>query len=442
MKITKKHIILGLSFTLIFCQKVWAQTDISQYNGKRIQEIQIKTKRIDTSVIRDKFLLKEGDLFDVNKYEEALEKLHNMRIFKKLSFKVEHLPQGNVIIKIDGEDGTYVFPLVFFSGGGQKGIGLTFVEGNYFKKGEMIYIFAGLGDKGEMFNLGTNFGDYFVNLKFENMNFNRRFYLDNWVSTKGIFGSDKDKHHFHPLSENYHKQDRVSLMIARTKNNFTVFIKPEYFYLTSAGAPDSGIHSTVTMGLNYQENMRPGANFGALMGYGLSDKQEALRDLTTNKFGYSLSTSFKQGYKWAGNSYDIIKLLLSAEINLEFKNRNLLLYYLKAEDSFNSPFEDSVQTSDLLDWGKYLRQRYGKQGISTGFAYVLYLVRNNIGLLSFSPFYEFSSVFESGREYNQSGIGGHLSYKFWRFPFPVGINYTYSINDSSHHISFLVGGKF
>ena len=57
MKITKKHIILGLSFTLIFCQKVWAQTDISQYNGKRIQEIQIKTKRIDTSVILSILLL-------------------------------------------------------------------------------------------------------------------------------------------------------------------------------------------------------------------------------------------------------------------------------------------------------------------------------------------------------------------------------------------------
>ena len=443
MKKIKKYFIFCAAVICCCCAATAQNTqDLSRYNGKTIQKIEIKTKRIDPKIVRHKFLLQEGELFEEGRYKKAIENLHNMRIFRKLDFKVDRTPQDNLIIRVEGEDGAYVFPLAFISGGGQKGVGVTLVEGNYLKKGEMIYTFMGFGDDGLMAILGGAYNDYYASIKFENLNFYRRFYEHNWVSMKGIFGSDRDKKHFsNPLSEVYQNQDKISLTLARTKNDFTIFVTPEYFYLNSADDYNDGIHSTVTVGVNYQKNMRRGVNFGALFGYGLSDKKEALRDLAERKFGYKLATSFQQGYKWAGNTYKILKLYTEAQTSIEFKNRNLLLLYLKWQNSFGSPFEEEVQTHDLLDYGRHLRQRYGKQGVGTGLSYVWYVLKDRVGLLSFSPFYEFATVYE-GRYYNQSGIGANLSYQFWRFPWPVGINYTYGINDNCHQVSFMIGAKF
>ena len=444
MKKVKKYLIFCLGF-LCFWQIAVAQDnqDLSRYNGKTIQKIEIKTKRVDPAVVRHQFLLQEGELFEEGRYKRAIENLHNMRIFKKLDFKVDHTPQGNLIIRIEGEDGAYIFPLAFISGGGQRGVGLTLVEGNYLKKGEMIYTFMGFGDDGIMAILGGGYDDYYASIKFENLNFYRRFYEHNWVSMKGIFGSDKDKKHFeNPLSEIYQKQDKLSLTLARKRNDFTIFLTPEYFYLNSADKFNDGIHSTVTVGVNYQRNMRGNANFGALFGYGLSDKKEALTDLTERKFGYRLATSFRQGYKWAGNDYKILKLYTEVQTNIEFKNHNMFLLYLKWQNSFGSPFEDKVQTHDLLDYGKHLRQRYGREGVGTGLSYVWYIVRNHVGLFSFSPFYEFATVYEGKHYYSQSGVGANLGYQFWRFPFPVGLNYTYGIKDHCHQVSFMIGAKF
>lgn len=439
MKTIKKYLIFLL---IIFCSCIGFAQDFNRYNGKYIQEIQINTKRIDTDIVRKKFLLKEGGIFDSKKYQEAQEKLHNMRIFKKLSFDIIPTEENNLIIKIDGEDGAYIFPLIFITGGSQNGFGLTFVEGNYFKKGEMLYSFLGLGKNGEIFNIGGGFDDYFGNIKFENLNYHRRYYENNWASVGGIFGSERDKDHFsNPLFEEYIKEDKFSLTLAVTKNDFSFFIKPEYYYIDSSFAQDNGTHSTFSFGISYKKNMRPGINFGALMGYGLSDKQDALKDLQSRKLGYMFASSLKQGYSWTGSSYKIIKLSLDGELNLEFKNRNLFLFYVKAKNSFGSPFDDEVYTLELLNFGKYSRQRYGRQGIGGGLSYVWYLIKNNTGLLSLNPFYEISNIYD-GNYYMQSGIGANLSYKFWRFPFPLGINYTYSINDSSQQISFIFGAKF
>lgn len=441
---TKRYLIFCTA--IIFCCSVSLARntqDLSRYNGKTIQKIQIKTRRVDPEVVRHNFLLQEGELFEEGRYKRAIENLHNMRIFRKLDFKIDRTPQDNLIIRVEGDDGTYVFPLAFISGGGQKGVGVTLVEGNYLKKGEMVYTFMGFGDDGLMAILGGAYNDYYASIKFENLNFYRRFYDHNWVSMKGIFGSDRDKKHFkNPRSEVYQKQDKLSLTLARTKNDFTVFLTPEYFYLNSADNFNDGIHSTLTVGVNYQRDMRRGTNFGALFGYGLSDKKDALTDLAKRKFGYKLATSFQQGYKWAGNSYKILKLYTEAQTNIEFKNRNLLLLYLKWQNSFGSPFEEKVQTHDLLDYGRHLRQRYGKQGAGTGLSYVWYILRDKVGLLSFSPFYEFATVYEGRHYYSQSGIGANLAYQFWRFPWPVGLNYTYGIKDHCHQVSFMIGAKF
>lgn len=418
--------------------------NLSVHNGKIIQEIHIKTKRVDENIVRHKFPIKEGDKFNEKDYLEAQDKLHDMRIFKKLNFNISENNKGHIIIEINGEDGTYIFPLAFISGGSQQGVGITLAEGNFLKKGEIIYTFLGIGNDGIITILGANYLDYYTNIKFENLNFERKYYQDNWVSTNGIFSHDKDKDNFPNLiTQDNNKQNRFSLLLAGTKNNFTFFLQPEYYYIKSDSSIDNGSHSNLNIGISYQKNMRQGINFGSLMGYGLSDKENALKDLTKNKFGFLIETTLKKGEPWTESHYEITKLFFGSQINLEFKNRNLILFYLKTKDSFGSPFDDKVQTLELIGkFGRYTRQRYGRQGIGGGLTYVLYLIRNKTGLLSISPFYEFAAVYSNKHNYNQSGIGTNLSYKLWRFPFPIGINYTYNINDYSQQVSLTFGASF
>lgn len=440
-----KYFFFSSLFLLYYCAG-FAQNvqDYKQYNGKIIKTINIKTKRVDVNVIRHKFPLKEGDIFNDKDYLDAQDKLHNMRIFKKLDFNVSENDKGHLFIEINGEDGAYIFPLAFISGGSRQGAGITLAEGNYLKKGEIIYTFLGIGEDGIITILGANYLDYYANLKFENLNFERRYYQDNWVSTNGVFSRDKDKDDFsNPILQDNNRQDKFSLLFARTKNDITLFVQPEYYYINSDSAIDNGGHSNLTIGASYQKNMRQGINFGSLMGYGLSDKESALKDLPKNKFGFLVESTLKQGYAWTGSDYKITKLFLGSQMNLEFKNRNLILLYVKAKDSFGSPFDDKVQTLEIIGkFGHYTRQRYGRQGIGGGLTYVMYLIRNKVGLLSISPFYEFATVYANNRNYNQSGVGGNLSYKLWRFPFPIGINYTYNINDYSQQVSLTFGASF
>ena len=81
-----------------------------------VGDIHITTTRVDPAVVARKFPLKTGDPFTTQAYEDAQNKLHDMRLFKKLDFDTE-TKNGRTDISISAEDGYYFFPLAFFSSG-------------------------------------------------------------------------------------------------------------------------------------------------------------------------------------------------------------------------------------------------------------------------------------------------------------------------------------
>lgn len=181
---------------------------------------------------------------------------------------------------------------------------------------------------------------------------------------------------------------------------------------------------------------------GALFGFGLSDKAQSLKDLPRVKYGYSLTAAYTKGGSWSGADDNISKISLSAAGSAELKARHKLYLGINAQDSFNSPFGDNVFSSDLLGGnGRYSRQKSGSRGIGFNAAFSYFLLRNNLGLLSLTPFYETACLYNNGYT-THSGAGAILAYKFWRFPFPVGFGYTHNISDGSNITSFVMGAKF
>ena len=96
-----------------------------------VRHISVQTTRIHPEVVKNKFPLKRGDIFTHTSYEHAQNKLHDMRLFKKLDFSTQQ-DKNEIDIHIRAEDGYYFFPLGFFSSGDKNVLFLSLFEGNFF----------------------------------------------------------------------------------------------------------------------------------------------------------------------------------------------------------------------------------------------------------------------------------------------------------------------
>ena len=439
----KNRIFISALFCLFPLPFANSQEYYGPCEGCRINEIKVTSKRIKPELLKKYFALKEGSPFNAEEYANAKNELHDLRIAKKLSFSATPLENGAIDISINADDGYYIFPLAFATGGEKSAAGLALAAGNLFKRGETIMLFGGIGKDGSMLSFLLKEGRNTFSAAAKNMNFEQRFYQGDWINNDGIFSTSDDKEDFpDPTAQIYTKEDSFSFQYAREYGPFKAFIAPQYRYIRYDKDMPSGNYNTLALGLNYKKNIRPGENMGALYGYGLTDKEESLKNLARPIYGFSAQISYENGGAWTGADFDISKLAASLQSVTEFKNRHILALQIKGESSFNSPFAAQTRAQDLLGGqGRYSRTIYGQYGAGAGASFTYYILRNNVGLLSLQPFYELAYIYHEGYKH-QSGTGASISYKFWRFPFPLALNYTYNLSDYSSQLSFVLGGRF
>lgn len=423
----------------LMAQFVWS----AEFDGYTIDKVNISATRIKPNVALERFGLKSGDIFTQEKYQEAQDNLHNLRVFKTLDFAVTPKEDKKLDINIEGKDGYYIFPLVFVTGGSKSAVALSAAEGNLFKHGETAFLFAAAGEDGAAGSAAVAIEDNFFKLSIENLNFEQRFYDNHWSNFYGVFNTAEDENKFGtPINKTYTKQDEFSFLYARKFGAFSVFAEPSIKHISYNQPLDGGTHNAITFGASLSENMGQGANMGALFGFGLSDKAQSLKDLPRVKYGYKLTAAYKAGGQWSGADYNISKVILESAASAELKARHKFYLDIKAQDSFDSAFSDGVFSADLLGGnGRYSRQKYGRRGLGFSTAFSYFLLRNNLGLLSITPFYELAYIYNNGYT-RHSGAGAVLAYKFWRFPFPVGVGYTHNLSDGSDITSFVIGAKF
>jgi hypothetical protein len=227
--------------------------------------------------------------------------------------------------------------------------------------------------------------------------------------------------------------------------NFSVaFNTVEVNYEGDNAPSDIGSHNKAVFGLRKSKNMS-GGNFmsmGALFGIGLSDVADRVATLAQKRYGYSLNLNYESGGQWTGSDYSISKLYAMAAGQVEFKSRNSLSAFISAAKAFESPFYDKIRSEEVVSRGKYLRDFKGDNAIGAGTSFNWHLIKNKTGILTFAPFIETSFIFNESAYKEQAGIGAGFSYRLWRIPFPLGLNYTQNISDGSYTISFLFGGGF
>ena len=411
-----------------------------------VGEVTAQSTRMSADTLKRLFLLKPGEEFSAQRYQQAQDELHKLRVFKKLDFTAQ--PQGDrVNIDIAAQDGWYVFPMGFISGGSKSAGGLSLAAGNLFKQGESSFLFAGGSRDGWTGSVGVVTPQHFLSVRYTHLDADQRFYKDHWFNIPSVFSTtdDKEEHKDQLLREMKGTQEEVELTYKyRLSRTLRVALRPQYKYVAyEHGQLDSGKHHQVQVGLEWKEDIRAGMNMGALSGYGLTDKTQSLRDLPQARSGYMANLSYTSGGDWTGSDYTISKLALSGTWLVELPARHLWTLQVQGENAFEAPFSDWVTSTDLLGHiGRYDRQLRGKRGAGVSTSFVYYLMRNQTGLLSIAPFYELAYV-DTGKKYNpHSGAGATLMYKLWRFPLPFGLNYTHNLQDGSHQVGFVIGGGF
>lgn len=411
-----------------------------------VGNITAQTTRMSEDTLKRHFLLKPGEPFSEERYQKAQDQLHKLRVFKQLNFSA--YPEGKKInIHINAQDGWYVFPMGFFSGGSSSAGGVSLAAGNLFKQGESTFLFAGGGKNGWTTHIGWVTPQHFLNLRYTHLEADQRFYQGHWFNILSVFSTtdDKEDHQDKLLREVKGTQEQIALSYKyRLSPTVQLALRPQYKEVSYRNkALDSGKHHQVSVGMEFSDDIRPGMNMGALSGYGLTDKKQSLQDLPRARYGYTGAVVYTAGGDWSGSDYTISKLSLEGAWILELPARHLFMVQLQAENAFRAPFSDLIASTDLLGgMGRYSRQLRGKRGAGVSTSFVYYLMRNQTGLLSIAPFYELSYV-DTGRTYSpHSGAGATLMYKLWRFPLPVGINYTRNLQDGSQQVGFVVGGAF
>ncbi len=413
----------------------------------QVHNVTAQTTRMSEDTLRKRFHLKPGDLFTPQLYQKAQEDLHKLRVFKTLEFAKKEYKHG-IDIHIKADDRPYVFPMAFALSGKKRSAGLSLTSGNLFKQGETLFLFAGGGRDGFATHAGLSLGNDLFYVGYQHLNFEQNFYKNRWTSSPSVFSAadDKGKHLSSLIGRVRGKQDNFVFTYRHKFSNVWSFsVTPEYeYYRYKNNALDSRNHSHISFGLQYADDIRPGMNMGALSGIGLSDKEQALRDLPRVRMGKLAEISYTTGGSWTGSDYHINKIALSGELLWELKSRHLITLFAKAQRAFDAPFSNQIESSDLLfGMGIYDREQRGKGGISTGVSATYFFIRNKTGLLSLTPFYELAYITSGGNSYlPHSGVGAELTYRLWRFPLPMSINFTQNVDDGTHHIGFKVGGRF
>jgi outer membrane protein assembly factor BamA len=437
-------------FIISFSVSVCAQ-DYSLYNGKTVNSVNISTKRIKQSVIRKKFLISEGSVFEADNYELAKQSLHNIRIFKELNFDITENEDSSININIDAKDSYYVFPMFFGTGGSKSTFAAMLMEANAFKRGETIFAFGAFNSDGYAASAALGFSKTFLSLGFSAFDYEEKIYGNSSYSSSGLFSSSSDESGKYKIPVKKYDVDSKSVKATISKTFFERtsaslgfdFADVKY---SGADAPkDGGSHNKIFASARHSKNFNSAAagigGFGALFGIGLSDIKDLLAELLKPKYGYLLSLNYENAGSHTGSDYSVSKLSAKTAGKIEFRKRHFLTLELSAAKAFETPYFDRIRSVEVMSGkGIYSKDFRGEDAAGAGLSFFFYILKNKKGMLSFTPFVETSVVWDKGFPRNQTGAGAGISYRFWRIPFPIGLHYTYDFSNGESIVSALFGG--
>lgn len=416
-------------------------------SAANVNSITAQTSRMSQDTLKSLFNLKEDEAFTEEKYEKAKYDLEKSSLFKKIEFLYKEKENG-IDIHIKADDRIYILPMAFDFSTNKHSFGVSLQSGNLFKKGETAVISAGGSEDGFESHASLNIAKHYFYGAYSRLDFEQNFYTNGWESTKGVYNVSKDKNKSGRtvLAQAAGKQEDITFTYGyQISSLWSVYFTPQYeYYSYKDGVLDSGNHSALTFGVQYNDGFRIVMNMRTLDELALSDMENALKDLPRIKTGKLAGISYTAGGSWTGSDYKIQKVSAGGAYFWEFKSRHKIAVFAKGMRALKAPFSNQIESSDLLfGMGIYDRQQRGKGGVSGGLAFTYFLVRNKDFLLGLTPFYEQAYVTSGNDSYRPySGAGAELTFRWWPVHIPVSINFTQNLDDGDRRFGIKIGRHF
>ncbi|MBI4676687.1 MAG: hypothetical protein HY748_03815 [Elusimicrobia bacterium] len=428
--------------------------------ASRIRRIVVLGNRIELSYLRGKLPFKEGDILKPDSLQKARERLYAMGLFKKVAVSSAPAGRGEADVSIFVRDGWYLIPFPFYMGDSGGSRGGAFISGRNILRRNESFTLVGMGSKTGLRGMaGAHWEGWSANLFFSRQDSVERLYTDDAVSAGGGFGTPPDAQHpakYGTVISEYSKRVNgagfslgfpLAAGRARLSGEFGWdFQQIAYGALQGLPPVGAGHNSKAHVGLRGGASGGGGGGFGdlgAILGYGLADIEERLKPLAKPRYSWSGSMSLYGAAQATGSDYYFWYGLAETEASVTWGRREKASLRMAAGHGGGLPDHQLLNTGeDAGLQGGYARQHRGRGvlGASVSYSYPFWMTRK--GMLQGMLFAEGALAWLYGRPRQKTGAGFSVFYRFWRFPIPFGISYTYSGDNADAQVSAAIGGRF
>lgn len=423
----------------------------------RIRRIVVLGNRVELDYLRRRLPFREGDELGPESLQKARQSLFSMGLFKKVVVSSAPAGPGEADVSIFVRDGWYLIPIPFYTGGSGGSRGGAFVSGrNIFRKNESFNIVGMGGKSGSRGMLGANWEGWSGNLFFSRIESVARNYFDNGTSAGGDFGTApdaKDPAKYGEVTSEYTKRlagagFTLGIPILGESRRLSAevgwdFQQIGYTARQGLAPKGAGHHSKAHVGLRTGSGGGGWGDLGALLGYGLADIEERLKPLAKTRYAYNAGANLYGAAQASGSDFYFWYGTVEAEVSASWGRRERASFKVAGGHGGGLPEQQLLTTNDdggLM--GSYARTHRGRGVVGGSLSYSYPFLLSRRGMAQLTLFGEGALAWTYGRYQEKVGAGLSLWYRFWRFPIPLGVGYTHSVDDMDGQISAAIGGRF
>lgn len=453
--------VFALAITLMFCGFIAGSAVFAQSTpeGRTIAAINITGNRTSAGEILRRIPLKKGGVWTAAGEAASRHELHEMRIFRSVAIKSRYDDTaGGVVVDIEARDGWYLVPLPFYiSNDSGQGGSLMIAAGNIFRRAETLLLYGAVSGSTRVLMSGVMIGDYFFSAIGAREEYTEKLYSDGAYNTNSFFGSAKDNpekfgypydsytrktaRHVFGVSRKFGDSHRLAFDFQQQKVDYS---KPQ-----PTAPSEPGQHNIASVKYRYLSNVdantgtHTAGSFGSIFGLGLSDLEEQLKPLPRVKVSQIYEAQFSNSGRALGSDYDFSELHMGWTGLWELPQRHVAQLKVYGIKGWDNPYSQLIPTGHAIGLqGTYAREWRGDKALGTLASFAYFASRSKLGLMALEPFFENGYVWRGDALYRQTGIGFNVYYRFWRFPLPIGLNYTYSLVDRDSQVAATVGFSF
>jgi hypothetical protein len=423
----------------------------------RIRRIVVLGNRVELAYLRRRLPFKEGDALGPESLQKARESLFSMGLFKKVVVSSAPAGPGEADVSIFVRDGWYLIPFPFYTAGTGGNRGGAFISGrNIFRQNESFNIVGMGGKSGTRGMFGAQWEGWSTNLFFSRNESVLRNYDDGGASAgseSGAAPDAKDPAKFGQVRSEYTRRlagagFNVGIPIIRGRRALSGevgwdFQQVGYTAIQGLAPKGAGHHSKAHVSLRTGPGGGGLGDLGAILGYGLADIEERLKPMARTRYDYNAGANLYGAAQATGSDFYFWYATLDAEVSATWGQRERAAFKVSAAHGGGLPEQQLLNTNDDGGLqGSYARTHRGR-GIAGGsLSYSYPFLMSRLGMAQVAVFGEGALAWTYGRYQEKVGAGISVWYRFWRFPIPLGVGYTHSVDDMDGQISAAIGGRF